>query len=613
VIVSKPATNIFDDEGQTVQSAAGPAPTHVSPVKPVASARLKPGDQFGDYRILRELGRGGFATVYLAQDVPLDRRIALKVSEIRGLGEGQALAELEHEHIVQVHAQFTEVTTGKHCLCLQYVPGTTLERVIDKLPESPRPQQGSAILEAIGVEFREEVPFDPRGIRNREVLLQSTFASAVCWIGKQLAEALQFAHRRGVLHCDIKPANVLMNPYGRPLLADFNVSLDARKLGEEKAVGGTLPYMSPEQLILFFDDQSPPVDARSDLYSLGVVLFELLTGEHPFPLPHHASIEDRIRLQWDFGPAVSWQEYRIPPVLERILRRCLEPEVSNRYADAGELARALNNAFDLLAKQQALPPGGRLTAWAQANPILTLSTLTLLPQLIGSVVNFTYNTIEVPLVETQKSAFKQTVLAYNLLVYPLAIAAMLRLVIPVFRGWKKLAVSGAMIGEEIDQLRQRSLSLAPWGIILAMAGWLPGGLIFPAAIDALVGTVGWKVYLHFLISFTLSGLIALIYSHFGIQYVVLRIIYPQLGNADTYSPEQCRSELRRATRWLVPFQGLATIVPLAGALLLVAVAGEMTLSFRILIVSLIILGMLGLGIAIGVTQRLQQIVQVLRG
>ncbi|MCE9532878.1 MAG: serine/threonine protein kinase [Planctomycetes bacterium] len=595
-----------------VDGVAKAVQTIVDPVGKFVPHRFQPGDTFGDYVILRELGHGGFATVYLVHDVSLNRRIALKVSERGGLGEGKTLAELEHAHIVQVHAQFTDAVSGKHCLCLQYVPGTTLKRVIEHLHrEGQQPRDGRDILDAIVVASNEEVPFDLAGVRNREILSRSDFASAVCRIGRQLAEALDFAHRRGILHCDIKPANVLINPYGRPLLADFNVSVDFDPSRPAKSTGGTIAYMAPEQLANLLNEPGQSINERSDIYALGTLLFEFMTGHRPFP--ESTTPETLLRTQRMFDFHVSWANEKIPPVLERILRRCLEPSPELRYANASELANALTNAFDLLTIENSLPQGTRMTAWAMKWPVFMLIALTMLPQLLSSAFNIAYNAIEIRLAEDQRTLFVRLVLVYNLVAYPIAIFVTLRLLVPLMRGWHSIGLSGAIKSTEVEALRKLSLRVAHWGMILALLGWLPGGLIFPFMLDFLTGPVPSEVYAHFLLSFTLSGLIALIYSHFAIQFIVLRIIYPRLGDADTYTRDGARQELSHSSRFLVPFQSLAAVIPLVGAALLVLVEREMTLLFRLLVTSLIVLGMIGVGIAVSATRRLSQIVRLLEG
>ena len=337
------ASDIFAVSQHGETSGTLPAPTLVVQLTQASTdQRFRPGERFGDFVILRELGAGGFATVYLAHDVTLDRRVALKVSETGGLGEGQALAELEHQNIVQVYGQFTDSASGKHCLCLQYVPGATLAQIVERLHEDgKRPEQGLQILESIGIDSYEAIPFDPAGNRNRETIASCIFAAAVCRFGVQLAEALEFAHCRGVLHCDIKPANILVNPYGQPLLADFNVATDAEKSRFGQGVSGTIGYMAPEKLAIFLKQAAiEPVDERSDLYSLGVVLFELLTGRLPFKVPQRQHAPDsrlaHLQEQRAFSTAISWPE-KLPPVVERVIRRCLDPVPDQRYKDAGEL------------------------------------------------------------------------------------------------------------------------------------------------------------------------------------------------------------------------------------------------------------------------------------
>jgi serine/threonine protein kinase len=598
-------------------SATGGAPTQAEMLAPIPANQLRPGERIADFLILRVLGEGSFATVYLAHDVALDRRVALKVSERRGLGEGQALAELEHEHIVQVHAQFTDVTTGKHCLCLQYVAGTTLAGIIERLHRRGRPPtRGQDILDAISTESHDEIPFDPLGLHHRGILSTSDFPAAVCRLGAQLAGALHFAHRRGVLHCDVKPANVLVNLFGRPLLADFNVSVDADKTRPGKGVGGTIAYMAPEQLALFMKEGTGRVDERCDVYSLGVVLFELLTGQLPFE-PARATSEtaynrEQLRLQRGFDRTVSWEKYRLPPVLERVLRRCLDPDPERRYADAAELARALANAFEILTLAKSMPPGRRLTHWAERWPVAMLVVLTLLPQLAGSIVNIAYNTIQIKFTPEQQAAFHNVVLGYNAIVYPIGVYIVVRLMLPLVRAWRRLPSSGAMSDAEIDELRHRALTLGAWLIIVALAGWLPGGIMFPLLIDLQAGSVSWEVYTHFMISFAVAGLVAMVYSHFGIQFIMLRVFYLRLSNADSRDQVSTQKELAAASRWLTPFQYL-TLVPLVGAILLLVAIGDASITFRLIVAGIISLAFIGVLIAMEVTRRLHGLVRLLGG
>src|SRR5262249_30803445 len=158
------------------------------------------------------------------------------------------------------------------------------------------------------------------------------------------------AHRRNVLHCDIKPANIVLDGDGNPKLVDFNVArltdLDSSQ------IGGTLAYMSPEQLDLFNQSVAPPrLDGRSDIYSLGVVLWELVTGSRPFDdtaaqgdWTTTLTVMARQRRAWTRARALEALPTEVPPGVRQVLLRCLQPEPDNRYADAAELARELTLA-----------------------------------------------------------------------------------------------------------------------------------------------------------------------------------------------------------------------------------------------------------------------------
>src|SRR5688572_11082230 len=277
-----------------------PAPANVAAKWPTADARpmaLLPGAKVDDFEVVRLLGRGAFGHVYLARQVTLDRLVALKISANRG-SEGRTMARLEHQHIVQVFSETVEPDFNQRLLCMQLVPGIGLDKLISVLhgghlgvkSEKPIEWNGGELLAIIDRSAALPAALDPSALHDREALARMDAVEATAWFGARLAEALDFAHRHGVLHRDIKPANILVNPYGRPLLADFNISsqpLDSEPGGEE-LFGGTFAYMSPEHLEAF--NPSHPaghdaVTARSDMYSLALVLQQMIEGHMCFPLP----------------------------------------------------------------------------------------------------------------------------------------------------------------------------------------------------------------------------------------------------------------------------------------------------------------------------------------
>src|SRR5262245_33813800 len=306
-----------------------------SPVvdRTVSSASKPHREEFEDFELLRVLGEGSFGKVYLARQISLDRQVAIKISANRG-SEARTLASLEHDHIVHVFSETVDLNSNQRVLCMQYVPGTTLERIIVRLSERERGSwSGRAILDSIDSLSHNPATFHPAALRDRELLAELDYFQAVCWFGARMAEALDYAHAQGVLHRDIKPANILVSQYGRPLLADFNISAQTTSTPNEDMFGGTLGYMAPEHLDAFdrhAGTTQQAVDERSDLYSLGVVLFELLTGDRPFDRPrntdHRATIRELAQHRRSDIPVPSDKFPDIPGVLDYVVARSLDPD-----------------------------------------------------------------------------------------------------------------------------------------------------------------------------------------------------------------------------------------------------------------------------------------------
>ena len=208
-----------------------------------------------------------------------------------------------------------------------------------------------------------------------------SYSRAIAWWCARLAEALAHAHDRGVLHRDIKPSNVLVTSDGMPMLLDFNLAReplpDDGTAADTATLGGTIDYMAPEHLKALGEPTSHEVDGRADIYGLGVVLYEAVTGERPFTSPRRGSsvVECSLRAIDDRRaplPRLRDQHPEIPPALEAVIRRCLEPEPANRYQTAAELAADLQAVADDLPLQdrpRALAqPRGWLAAPATTTP-----------------------------------------------------------------------------------------------------------------------------------------------------------------------------------------------------------------------------------------------------
>ncbi len=576
----------------------------------------------GEFEIVSKLGAGAFGQVYLARQESLGRQVALKVVQgLRGNdSEGELLAGLEHDHIVKVFSAFADDVTGLRGLCLQYVPGADLGVIIRRVHENECvPESGRAILEALDAARRGDSGFDPAALRDREALSRDTFAQAVCRLGGRLAEALAFAHARGILHCDIKPGNILLTPYGRPMLADFNVAFDRTQVAAERQhYGGTLAYMAPEYRAAMLGQPGGSADERCDIYSLGVVLYELATGTRPQPrlaAPHAETlVPDTPTASRDSGEILAATRVsldamnHIPRELAVVIHRCLHPDPGQRYQSAGELAAALSGAWHLLATERSLPVPSRIDRWAIAHPVRALVLAGALPHVVATLAQISYNAVELHLEGEQQQAFLLTVLAYNAVIYPVTVGIGAWLCARIARRLPRL---GKLPGTEIDQLRRRALRLAGQVAMLGSAGWFPGGIIFPLMIDLAAGPLHWQTYVHFAVSFTLAGLIGVVFSYLGIQYVVFRALLPRLGSPDTYSPSDMWASIQPLAAHFDLLVILACGVPLMGAVLLLTLEERaMTLAFRFLVVKLIVLGGAGVALAERVVRRLRQLAAV---
>ncbi|MCA9240488.1 MAG: protein kinase, partial [Planctomycetales bacterium] len=420
------------------------------------------------------------------------------------------------------------------------------------------------------------------------------------------------------LHRDIKPANVLVNQYGRPMLADFNISFRTVQEGgvAETAFGGTLAFMAPEHLDAFDPGSSVTpreVNEQSDIYSLGIVIYELLTGHSPFPAPPPE--ENRVEL---IRALAETRRTAAPPLdddppsarktLLRTIAWSLSPSKYARPKSAAQFAAALDGCQDLRSAEREIPPPSWFARSAWRPPFAWMVLLAVLPQAVGSAVNIAYNLTEIVdyLTEAQKEMFLyRLVPIYNAIVYPLLISVWLAAAAPVNRMWKRLHSSQVVPEFDVALARRRALNLPYWMLGIAAAGWLPGGLIFPVLLDYLLpDPLPLKFYLHFLASFALSGLIAVAYSFCGQQFIALRVLYPRMWSDPTNFRRIARRELASTPLrlWLINF--LSTAIPLVAiALLLLPLVWlyvtqgvtehVVQIAVVALIVALVLLGLLG--------------------
>lgn len=318
------------------------------------------GDLFLGYELVEELGHGTFGRVYLAREAALgNREVVVKLS-CGGLREASTLGRLQHTHIVPV-LSVQEDSQGITALCMPYLGRTTLLDVLDVVSKEVHvPQSGVAITEAI----------ERNGTANASAMRRiagRSYVDGIAELAAQCAEALAYAHTQHICHFDLKPTNVLLGADGGAMLLDFNLAGDNEQA--EMLIGGTLPYMSPEQLEALEGDPAADqvrLGPHSDVFALGVMLFQLLTGKHPFAAAlqesqAHSSQSQLLEAHRGGPPPPLELNKDVEAHLAQLVERCLAVDPTNRPT-AKELA-------DQLRRYENLPR--RLSRWVRRNKVLT--------------------------------------------------------------------------------------------------------------------------------------------------------------------------------------------------------------------------------------------------
>lgn len=294
------------------------------------------GEKFGEFELLDQLGHGAHGRVYLARQPSLaDRPVVLKLASLTGQ-EHLSLARLQHTYIMPLYWSQDDIALGLRALCMPHFGGASLSKLLHRLEDLPPARRtGRDLLDALTAESAGQRLAPPVRGPACLVMERASYEQVICNIGACLAEALDYAHQRNVVHHDIKPSNVLIAADGQPLLLDFHLAQPALDAGTLSVpwLGGTPDYMAPEQeAALDAMDRGEPipqrVDGQADVYALGLLLCEALGGQHPPPDEHP-------------GRWLRQRNGHVSAALCDLITRAMAHDPAARYPSAGDLATDL--------------------------------------------------------------------------------------------------------------------------------------------------------------------------------------------------------------------------------------------------------------------------------
>lgn len=361
-----------------------------------------PRKRLGDFELIREIGRGGMGFVYEARQLSLNRRVALKVlppnlgmtpqATRRFEREARAAAKLHHTNIVPVHAIGEQ--DGHHFYAMDLIEGESLDRVLRKLlDEGSHPLMEETVSRAVAGLTRTPADYGRADVASSQehggTSLSDTSAGGREWfdaVAKLIAEVaggLDYAHGRGIIHRDIKPANLMLAEEGRLCITDFGLARMAQEpsMTVSGSFLGTPAYMSPEQIAA----GRARLDQRTDVYSLGAVLYEMLTLQRPFPGESREEVVTAIMTK-DPRPPRRFNG-KIPIDLETICLKAIEKDPDRRYRTAGAMGNDLQQHLHggLIAARRA-GPLRRAAKSVRRHPVASLGLVAAL--VIAAITGF---------------------------------------------------------------------------------------------------------------------------------------------------------------------------------------------------------------------------------
>ncbi|MEV6279565.1 serine/threonine-protein kinase [Nocardia sp. NPDC051832] len=557
-----------DDYHSTLMSVAA---------EPARLDDIEAGQRIDDFDLMTALGRGAFARVFLARQRSMQRLVAVKISQDKS-SEPQTLAQLDHDYIVRVFDQRILEERGLRLLYMQYVPGGTLFTVLERVRKTaPAQRSGALLLEVIDGVLADKGEIRPGESPVRAELARLSWPETIAWLGRRLAEALDYADHRGVLHRDIKPANVLLTAEGVPKLADFNISFSGSVSGDSPVAyfGGSLAYMSPEQLAAVHPDKpqtAADLDVRSDLFALAVVLWELLTGTKPFADDgvtggDRTTLDGMLERREASPEALPYENLPedCPASLRRALARALEPEPRRRWANGAEMAQQLEVSLDARARDLVDPPprSPRIRARALMHPIMACAIA--IPNALAIWYSYHHNrTLIIGKFDEQaQHRFDQIALTTYGLCFLVGFLVTNLLLMRLWSTARALRRGQSFDAPALAKVRADTLRLGTRNVLTCFALWALAGVVVPLSVQLSGNQLGAADYAHFFLTQIVCGAIAMAYPYFLVSFYAVRCLYPMFlphGGVGGDDPRRLEQLDRRSTYFLA----IAAAVPLLG-------------------------------------------------
>ncbi|MGY2007305.1 protein kinase domain-containing protein [Nocardia gipuzkoensis] len=482
-----------------------------------------------------------------------------------------------------VPRDYADASTGRPPLAplprlvyMQYLPGGTAVGVLEQRRRGPVTDGGALLLRALDAAMEAKGEIRPSDSSVRAEITRLSWPETVAWVGRRLADALDYAEHHGVLHHDIKPANVLFTAEGIPKLADFALGEAAARIPAPRDPGATdaLVYRSPEQLAHYLDPGAPAPGNASDVYSLGVLLWEMLTGASPFddpPPTEEGSVTETyarmLAVRRDGVPAAALSRLPedTPAALRRVLLECLHADPRRRWRSGAELAGQLDLCLDTRARDLVDPPPNSL-AYRARGWLLPVAALCVgVPNVLASFYNIQLNQALIidRMAAADQEKFAAVGLINNLVAFPVAALLLLFMTRRPLTIAFRLRRGEGYSARTLAKARRDTLLMGDWAVWIPFGFWLVAGIIWPLGLAFSGVDLPRGTFLHFFAAQVVCAAIALAYPFFPIMVYAVRSIYPQLlvrGGIGPGDEKQLRALAKRGNFYL----GVAASVPLLG-------------------------------------------------